>query len=52
MLEPAWISHPDEVDAKVKEWEAAYPDIFTAEAKMQYAGRPVWSLTVTDKSAS
>ncbi len=50
MLEPAWISHPDEVDAKVKEWEAAYPDIFTAEAKMQYAGRPVWSLTVTDKS--
>ena len=52
MIEPAWISHPDEVDAKVGEWETEYSDIFTAEAKVQYAGRPVWALTVTDKSVS
>lgn len=50
MIEPAWISHPDEVDDLVGEWTAAYPDTLIAEHKMQYAGRPVWALTVTDTS--
>ncbi len=50
MLEPAWISHPDEVDAKVAQWSADHGDIFLAESKTQFAGRPVWALTVTDRS--
>ncbi len=45
-----WISHPDDVDAKVAEWSAQYPERFTAESMTQYAGRKVWALTVTDKS--
>jgi hypothetical protein len=50
VIPPAWLSHPDEVDAKVRDWQAARPDTFAAEAKTQFAGRPVWALTVTDKS--
>lgn len=50
MLEPAWISRPDEVNAKVAEWAAEYPDSFVAESKQQFAGYPVWALTVTDRS--
>jgi hypothetical protein len=49
MLEPAWISRPDEVNAKVAEWANAYPDTFRAESKQQFAGYPVWALTVTDR---
>jgi hypothetical protein len=49
MIEPAWISHPDEVDALIGEWSAAYPDTLLAESKTQFAGRPVWALTVTDQ---
>jgi len=44
-----WISHPDQVDAKVAEWREAHPDTFLAESMTQYAGRPVWALTVTDR---
>ncbi|MFW5867238.1 MAG: hypothetical protein ACOCX2_05445 [Armatimonadota bacterium] len=44
MLEPAWISRPDEVDAKVAEWSDAYPETFRAESKRQFAGYPVWAL--------
>lgn len=50
MIEPAWISRPDEVDAKVAEWAEAYPDSFLAESRRQFSGRPVWALTVTDRS--
>jgi len=50
MSAPAWISHPDDVDAQVRDWQAAYPDTFAAESKTQYSGRPVWALTVTDKT--
>jgi len=50
MLEPAWISRPDDVNAKVEEWAEAHPDIFRAESKQQFAGYPVWALTVSDQS--
>ncbi len=50
MIEPAWISHPDEVDAKVAQWQADHPDLLLAESKIQFAGRPVWALTVTDRT--
>ncbi len=50
MLEPAWISRPDEVNLKVEEWAEAYPKTFVAESKEQFAGYPVWALTVTDRS--
>lgn len=50
MIEPAWISHPDEVDERVEEWSESHPDILLAESKQQFAGRPVWALTVTDRS--
>ncbi|MGI5819275.1 MAG: hypothetical protein ACOX9R_14395 [Armatimonadota bacterium] len=56
MLQPAsahgatWISRPDDVDAKVAEWTEAYPETFVAESKRQFAGYPVWALTVTDRS--
>jgi hypothetical protein len=38
------------VNGKVAEWEDAYPDTFLAESKQQFAGYPVWALTVTDRS--
>ncbi len=50
MLEPAWISRPDDVSATVAQWTDAYPDLFRAESKEQFAGYPVWALTVTDQS--
>ncbi len=50
MIDPAWISHPDEVDDLIGEWAAAYPGLLRAEHKMQFAGRPVWALSVTDNS--
>lgn len=50
MIKPAWISHPDEVDAKVAQWQDDHGDTLLVESKIQYAGRPVWALTVTDRS--
>ncbi len=50
MIEPAWISRPDEVNAQVAQWADAYPNTFLAESKQQFAGYPVWALTVTDRS--
>lgn len=44
-----WISHPDDVDAQVKQWAREHPDTCLAESIIQYAGRPVWALTVTDR---
>lgn len=48
---PGWIAHPDKVDAQVAEWSESFPHTFTAESFPQYAGRPVWALSVTDKCA-
>lgn len=45
-----WLSHPEQVDAKVAEWASKYPGGFLAESTTQYAGRKVWALTVTDRS--
>ena len=45
-----WISHPDDVDAQVKQWAAQHPDTCLAESIIQCAGRPVWAVTVTDRS--
>lgn len=50
MIEPAWISRPDEVDAQVAQWAEAYPETFRAESRRQFSGRPVWALTVTDRA--
>jgi len=44
----AWISWPDAVQAKVREWEAEAGDLLTVEAITQPTGRPVYALTVTD----
>ncbi|MCE5238475.1 hypothetical protein LLH23_08280 [bacterium] len=45
-----WVSHPDDVDKLVGQWERDYPDVLAVEHTVQYAGRPVWTLTVTDRS--
>jgi hypothetical protein len=45
-----WVSHPDEVDELVRQWAQDYPDLLEVESTTQYAGRPVWLLTVTDHS--
>jgi hypothetical protein len=47
-----WVSHPDEVDRLVNHWAEAHPRSLTAESRQQYAGRPVWALTVTDREAT
>ena len=49
MPTPGWLSHPDAVDAQVAAWAAAHPDHLLAESITQYAGRPVWAVTVTDR---
>jgi len=45
-----WVSHPDQVDALVAKWQAEYSDLLQVEHTRQYTGRPVWALTVTDRS--
>jgi hypothetical protein len=46
---PGWMSHPDQVAEKVREWERQHPQTFMAESVPQFTGRPVWALTVTDR---
>jgi len=43
-----WLSHPDDVERQVAEWQQAYPDLLTVEYSTQYSGRPVYALTITD----
>lgn len=43
-----WVSHPDDVDALVKQWADEFPQYLRAESKEQYSGRDVWALTVAD----
>ncbi len=50
MIPPAWISRPDEVNAQVARWQEEHSEIFLAESRRQFAGYPVWALTVTDRS--
>jgi len=44
----AWLSHPDDVQAKVREWQATSGDLLQVEAITQVTGRPVFALTATD----
>ena len=50
MRQSAWISRPDEVNAKVAQWSETCHDSLLVESKQQFAGYPVWALTVTDRS--
>jgi len=42
-----WIAMPDEVEAKILEWQDAYPDIVSLETVTQYVGLKVYAVTVT-----
>ncbi|MHB8994284.1 MAG: M14 family zinc carboxypeptidase [Armatimonadota bacterium] len=45
-----WVSHPDDVQRLVGQWEAEHADLLGVEKSVHYAGRPVFALTVTDPS--
>ena len=45
-----WVSRPDDVQKLIHEWQASHSDLLTVEQTIQYAGRPVFVLTVTDPS--
>lgn len=45
-----FVSHPDQVEALVELWRRRHPDLLEVEAITQYTGRPVFALTVTDRS--
>jgi len=45
-----WLSHPDEIEAQVAEWEQAYPEVLEVDSLRQFTGRPVFALTLTDRS--
>jgi hypothetical protein len=44
----AWISHPDDVQAKVREWQESVGELLHVDALVQPTGRPVFALTATD----
>jgi hypothetical protein len=44
-----WVSRPDDVDALVAQWRTECADLLTVESRLQYSGRDVWVLTVTDR---
>jgi len=44
----AWLSRPDDVEAKVREWEAEFAHWLQVETIVQPTGRPVYALTATD----
>ena len=44
-----WISHPDDVEAKVAEWEERFPELLHVDRIVQPTGRPVFALTFSDK---
>ena len=46
----AWISRPDDVEAKVKEWQGTVGGLLEVQALWQPTGRPVYALTATDPS--
>jgi hypothetical protein len=43
-----WVSRPDDVDDLVRQWQHDYRDLLAVEHSVQYSGRPVWVLTVSD----
>ena len=46
MTADGWVSHPDEVEALVERWRG--DERLTVDETRQYAGRPVYALTVSD----
>jgi hypothetical protein len=52
MTPECWISRPEDVNAKVEEWAASCPNTLLAESRQQFAGYPVWALTVTDRTVA
>lgn len=47
---PGWIVMPDEVEAKIAEWQSSHPDIVSVETETQHCGLKVFAVTVTDRS--
>lgn len=45
-----WVSRPDEVDRLVQQWQQEHAGLLEVEYRAQFGGRPVWTLTVTDRS--
>ena len=43
-----WLSHPEDVERQVCEWQQRHSDLLTVESSTQYSGRPVYALTITD----
>ena len=43
-----WIAYPHQVDAKVAEWQARFPDYLEVSFLHQYTRHKVYALTVTD----
>lgn len=44
-----WIAYPHQVEAKVAEWHARFPQYLDVEWLLQYTRHKVYSLTVTDR---
>ena len=44
---PGWIAMPDEVEAKVREWQNGYPGLVSVETQRQYCGLDVFAVSVT-----
>ncbi len=43
-----WISRPDDVEAKVREWQEGAGDLLQVDTIVQPTGRPVFALTATE----
>jgi len=44
-----WISHPEDIEARVAEWQTAYAELLKVDSLRQFTGRPVFALTVTNR---
>lgn len=52
MKPEGWVSHPDDVERLVTEWQDRYPDLLEVEQVRQYGGRAVFALTVGHRSSA
>ncbi|MGD9519908.1 MAG: M14 family zinc carboxypeptidase [Armatimonadota bacterium] len=51
MKPKGWVSHPDDVERLVAQWQQEYPDLLAVEQVRQFTGRPVFALILGDASS-
>jgi hypothetical protein len=51
MKPEGWVTHPDEVERLIANWQESYKDFLTVNYVEQFTGRRVYALTVSERTA-